>query len=100
MEIHCANGTALLTQEEMCIRWADGRVEQIHPTAAGLTPPGESYWGAFHEMQIRDCYAALRTGRTLPWTPQDARKTLELVQAIYQSARVQSDVERKNGALL
>ena len=100
VEIHCANGTALLTQEEMCIRWADGRVEQIHPTAAGLTPPGESYWGAFHEMQIRDCYAALRTGRTLPWTPQDARKTLELVQAIYQSARVQSDVERKNGALL
>lgn len=100
VEIHCANGTALLTQEEMCIQWTDGHVEEIHPAAAAQTAPGESYWGAFHEMQIRDCYAALRAGRTLPWTPQDARKTLELVQAIYLSARVQSEVELRAGTVL
>ena len=59
--------------------------------AAG-TAVGESYWGAFHEIQVRDCYEALLEGRAMPWTPQDAKKTLEIVQAIYLSARVGSDV--------
>lgn len=93
VEIHCANGAALLTQDEMEIRWADGRREVIHPAAAADAAPGESYWGAFHEMQIRDCYAALRAGRKLPWSAQDARKTLQIVQGIYLSARTQSEVE-------
>ena len=92
MEIHCANGTALLTQDEMTIHWTDGRVEDIHPAAAASAAPGESYWGAFHEMQLRDCYAALRAGRKIPWSAQDARKTLEIVQGIYLSARIQSEV--------
>ena len=74
VEIHCANGTALLTQDEMTIHWTDGRVEDIHPAAAASAAPGESYWGAFHEMQLRDCYAALRAGRKIPWSAQDARK--------------------------
>lgn len=90
VEIHCANGTALLTQDEMTIHWTDGRVEDIHPAASAA--PGESYWGAFHEMQLRDCYAALRAGRKIPWSAQDARKTLEIVQGIYLSARIQSEV--------
>ncbi len=92
VEIHCANGTALLTQDEMTIHWTDGRVEDIHPAAAASAAPGESYWGAFHEMQLRDCYAALRAGRKIPWSAQDARKTLEIVQGIYLSARIQSEV--------
>lgn len=94
VEIHCANGIALLTQEEMEIRWSNGHCEQIHPSARSLDV-GDSmtYWCGFHEAQIRACYQALASGQPLPWTPQDARKTLELVQAIYLSARTQSEVE-------
>ena len=92
VEISCEKGTALLTLEEMEIRWNDGRREVIHPDSAAGTAVGESYWGAFHEIQVRDCYEALLEGRAMPWTPQDAKKTLEIVQAIYLSARVGSDV--------
>lgn len=92
VEISCEKGTALLALEEMEIRWNDGRREVIHPDSAAGTAVGESYWGAFHEIQVRDCYEALLEGRAMPWTPQDAKKTLEIVQAIYLSARVGSDV--------
>lgn len=92
VEISCEKGTALLTLEEMEIRWKDGRREVIHPDSAAGTAVGESYWGAFHEIQIRDCYEALLEGRPMPWTPQDAKKTLEIVQAIYLSARIGSAV--------
>ena len=53
---------------------------------------GESYWGVCHERQLAAAYRALRAGEPLPWTPEDAKKTLEIVQAIYLSARTQSPV--------
>ena len=91
VEISCEKGTALLTYDEMVIQWADGRREEIHPDSAP-TLTGESYWGAFHELQIRDCYTALLEGRPIPWTPEDATKTLAIVQGIYNSARVNQAV--------
>ncbi len=90
VEISCEKATALLTLEEMEIRWADGRRQVIQPSE--VQQGGESYWGAFHEKQLRAYYEALAAGDTVPWTPEDAKKTLEIVQAIYLSARIQSKV--------
>ena len=75
-----------LAKEEVCILWEDGDIERM--ACGAVEGVGESYWGACHEKQIRAFYRALREGDTAPWTPQDARKTLEIVQAIYLSARI------------
>ena len=92
VEICCENATAQLTFDEMEIRWTDGRREVVRSSAGVRNASGESYWGAFHEMQIRESYQAVREGTVMPWTPQDARRTLEIVLGIYLSARIQDDV--------
>lgn len=91
VEISCEKGTALLTGMTMILSGADGESETIAPAAAPAA--GQSYWGNYHYAQIADAYRALREGRALPWTPQDARKTLETVLGIYESARVYSPVK-------
>ena len=90
VEVSFEKATALLTQEDLELRWADGRTERILSTAPATG--SLSYWGACHEKQLRVCYDALRAGKPLLWTPQDARKTLEIVEAIYTSARIHSPV--------
>lgn len=92
VEISCENGTALLTLDRMKITYNDGRTEIIEPSASAETANGESYWGAFHEMQIAECYEALRENKAMPWSAEDAKKTLEIVQSIYLSAKINSDV--------
>lgn len=90
VEIAFEKATALLTLEDMELRWSDGRTEHI--AAKRADTGGESYWGASHEKQISAYYQALRSGETAPWTPQDAKKTLEIVQAIYLSSRINGPV--------
>lgn len=90
--ISCENGTAVLTHDSMEINWIDGRREVILPDVDGESP-GESYWGSCHYIQISQCYQALKDGRQMPWAPEDAKKTLAIVQGIYESARIQGAVE-------
>lgn len=92
IEIDCENATALLTFEHMEINWKDGRREIIEATTANGTS-GEGYWGKSHEKQIRAAYRALREGEKIPWRPQDAAKTLAIVNGIYESARTNSVVK-------
>lgn len=47
---------------------------------------GERYWGACHAEQIAAFYRDLSTGARSLVTPQDAKETLRLVQAIYASS--------------
>lgn len=92
VEISCEKATALLTYDKMEITMADGTKEEILPKACP-NRSGESYWGSYHYDQIRECYRALRDGRDMPWAAEDAKKTLEIVQAIYESARINGAVE-------
>lgn len=92
VEIDCENGTALLTFDKMEIRWRDGKEEVILPSTGSTEDVGENYWGTFHEKQIADFYEALREKRTVPWSPEDARRTLEVVLGLYTSARTQSEI--------
>ena len=91
VSISCENGTAVLTHDRMEIRWNNGKKEEILPDADG-NGSGESYWGSCHYTQICRCYQALREGRQMPWTPEDAKQTLAIVQGIYESARIQGEV--------
>ncbi|MEY8354636.1 Gfo/Idh/MocA family oxidoreductase [Lachnospiraceae bacterium 54-53] len=92
VEIHCENGTALLTADQMDISWVNGENETILPSLASISAGGESYWGAFHEKQLRSCYEALAKGESMPWSPEDAKKTLEIVLGIYLSARINDTI--------
>ena len=92
IEIHCENGTALLTANKMDISWESGENETILPSLGSDTAGGESYWGVFHEKQIRSCYEALIHGKPMPWNPEDAKKTLKIVLGIYLSARISDTV--------
>lgn len=90
--ISCENGTAVLTHDHMQISWKDGRQEEILPDLEE-GGNGESYWGSCHYEQIRQCYHALMKGQAMPWAPEDAKKTLAIVQGIYESARIQGAVK-------
>lgn len=92
VEISCEKGTALLTYDRMQVDWSDGRREYIEPAGAAGETAGAGYWGAFHEKQLRACYDAVRRGEPMPWSAQDAKKTLEIVLGIYESARIHAPV--------
>lgn len=93
IELCCEKATALLTCDTMELTWRDGskNKEIIAPTPAA-SAAGENYWGCFHEAQIRACYQALRDGKPMFWSAEDATKTLEIVLGIYQSARTHEPV--------
>lgn len=86
VELCCEKATALLTYDTVTIQWNDGRLETIAPDPS-LKTAGENYWGSFHEIQIRECYKALRKGCPMPWSAEDATRTLEIVLSIYESSR-------------
>jgi hypothetical protein len=50
----------------MQITYNDGRTEIIEPSDFAETAKSESYWGAFHKMQIAKCYKALRDDKEMP----------------------------------
>lgn len=48
---------------------------------------GQSYWGKCHYDQISDYYQCILQDKPVPFSPEDATKTLEIVLAIYQSSK-------------
>ena len=86
IEISGEKGSVLLTEEtvDICLAGAEPRRIPMAPVNASN---GESYWGSCHQIQIAAFYQALADGRPVPTEPEDALKTLALVQAIYTSAK-------------
>ena len=60
--------------------------------------PGEPF-GTAHRRQLREIFAALREGRRPPVPGEEARKALEIVLAIYESARTGERVTLPLGGL-
>ena len=48
---------------------------------------GKDYWGTTHVMQLEDFYRAILEGKEPLVTGLEGRKTLEIVKAIYLSAK-------------
>ena len=88
IELTYEKAVILLTRETIEITWKDGRGTEIIKPDPSLNPSGEDYWGCFHEVQLRETYRAFREKRQIPWTAEDAKKTLDIVLGIYESARV------------
>jgi UDP-N-acetyl-2-amino-2-deoxyglucuronate dehydrogenase len=85
IEIAGTKGKCLLTESTMNIKLEGMDPYTIKPLLN--VKVGPSYWGAYHEAQISDYYSKLKGGEKVPWDPEDATKTLDLVLSIYQSAK-------------
>lgn len=86
VEISCENGSIHLDYQTVTIEWANGQKEVIVQKDCPDSS-GKNYWGSCHYLQIKDFYQCLKTETFVPWDPTDAKKTLEIVLAIYQSSR-------------
>ncbi len=86
IEISAEKGTVHLTGDCVEISMRNGDRKTI-PMTQGSNARGESYWGSCHQVQLEAFYQALREQKPVPVDPVDALKTLQLVQAIYTSAR-------------
>lgn len=86
VEISCEKGFIHLDYQTVTIQYPDGSKKLI-PQEYCPDSNGENYWGSCHFLQIKDFYQALRDDRPIPWEAEDAKKTLEIVLAIYQSSR-------------
>lgn len=91
VEISGEKGTILLTGDSVSIR-LEGDPERTIPMKQSSELHGESYWGVCHELQLREFYSALEKGKPVPTDPEDALQTLELVQAIYTSAKEKREI--------
>lgn len=90
-------GIASLNGDVMTIR-LDGEERVITPKVSE-NEAGESYWGQCHYDQIKDFYACLRENRPVPFAPEDATKTLEIVLGIYQSSKEGRKIELNNSSI-
>lgn len=90
VEIHCENGLVTLVSDKAVIRFNDGRElsadrdpdDQID-TVEGV----KSYWGVSHSRQINDYYESLAKGQKPFIDGEEAKKTQELICAVYQSGK-------------
>lgn len=85
IEISTEKGSISLVGDVVTIK-LDGKERTIKPKFEKLSE-GESYWGEFHYHQIKDFYEKLKEEKPVPFSPEDATKTLEIVLGIYQSSK-------------
>ena len=85
MEIDGEKGSVLLEGETVTVSLQGQEPYRIAPSCDPHT--GENYWGNNHLAQIREFYRCIRENRQPPVTPEDATATLEVVLALYRSAK-------------
>lgn len=86
IEISGERGSALLCESEMTIRLQGKEPYTVLPKT-GQNAKGEAYWGGYHLKQLRHFYDVLMRGEAVGVAPEDAKNTLALVLAIYESSR-------------
>ncbi|GGE84123.1 Gfo/Idh/MocA family protein [Mycetocola zhadangensis] len=94
-----AEKATLSLRGDLTIAWADGRRETVSERAL---PTGErAYWGVSHELLIADFYAHLDDGGAFWIDPEEARKSLDIIQDVYdqsypeRAGRTETTTERK-----
>ncbi|MFA5147204.1 MAG: Gfo/Idh/MocA family oxidoreductase [Candidatus Omnitrophota bacterium] len=95
IEIDCEKARVNIVKDSARIGYYRGGEEHAGPRPDEYIDYGDGvrdYWGYCHFNQIRDYYEALRAGRKPAITGEDAKKTQELVWAIYESSRRRAKV--------
>jgi predicted dehydrogenase len=95
IEIDCEKARVNIVKDSAEIVYRNGRKECAAPEADEYIDYGDGirdYWGYCHYNQIKDYYDAIKSGRKPAITGEDALKTQELVDAIYESSRAKRRV--------
>ncbi len=76
-----AERATLSLRGDLVVCHADGRIETFQERAAEVD--GRAYWGASHELLIRDFYAQLDAPGPFWIDPAEAAKSLRIIKALY-----------------
>ena len=87
LELACENATLRMEEENVTLLWADGRTEHRSFPQGGGPGAGKAYWGSSHGLCIGDFYRCVQAGEPFPNDIPGVRDTMELMLAVYQSAR-------------
>lgn len=90
IEIDCENGLIRLISDKATIRFNDGREISADRDPRMQMNYGEgikSYWGVSHLKQIKAFYESLGNGKKPIIDGEEARKTQQMICAIYQSGK-------------
>ncbi len=91
IQLSAGNGTVSLDGMTVKIK-LNGEEERIIYPSADALGEGKDYWGNFHYCQIKDYYECLLNNKPVPFNPEDASKTLEIVLGIYESSKTNSTI--------
>lgn len=84
IRLQCQHGSAVMTYDEITIRYHDGSVETAeNPTEKFEYSGGKLCWGRQHVAQISQFYEAVAGKEPLALSARDALKTQELICRIY-----------------
>ncbi|MBM7541251.1 Gfo/Idh/MocA family protein [Amphibacillus cookii] len=90
IEIHCEKGLIKMIGDKGMVSLYDGRefIADHNPNETFSYGVGvKSYWGVNHIKQINNFYHVLLHGGELDIKPEEALKTQEMINAIYQSGK-------------
>lgn len=86
LELHGEKGTARIVKDDAYIK-VEGMEYHFSEVQVASDVAGKACYGLSHKTEIGEYHKALLEGRPAPITGPDARKALEIVLAIYESAR-------------
>lgn len=92
VELVCENGTLRMEEQEVAISWKDGTREQ-YSLASKPAPGAKAYWGNSHGKCIADFYQCIREDKPFQNDIPGVADTVELMLAMYQSAREGTPVQ-------
>ena len=90
LEIICQNGRIKLVGNQVTVE-EGGKVWTMDDSSGTIL--GKDYWGSGHGILIDDFYRCIRTGEQFPVGPEEAMAVVELMEAVYRSARERIPVE-------
>ena len=93
VEVVCENATLRMEEQEVTLTWKDGTKEHFQLAAPKSPATGKAYWGASHGLCIADFYHCVRKNQPFRNDIPGIRDTVELMLAMYESAREHKVVE-------
>ncbi len=90
IDIDCEKARVHIVKDSAYIGYKNGRNEKAEPGADEYIDYGDGvrdYWGYCHFNEIREFYRSLAAGKKPAVTAEDAKKTQDLIWAIYESSK-------------
>lgn len=85
IRLYCKNGTAVLSYDELTIKYNDGTIESVSNNNMRFAySGGKACWGQQHAAQIRQFYSAVAGNEPLQGTARYALRIQKIICGIYR----------------